>query len=268
MLYLAEDEKQVFIEQMKQQAFAGKHPVGRPVFTALVGAQGSGKSHLAEQIPNSVLISSDRIIEEFARSLDIDTRDDFYDKELGRFASLVNNEIVKEAIEGGYNVTYDTSVLPETVKMIKFMAGYGYKTDIKVMLVDEYQAAMNVAERKLDCDERHTDYRRNRLDGVRYPKGNPLAVMPSTSGDYSDLVREFVENAVQKGVPLEIYEFGKSRPSFKTGDDFDKFIENLQLTPMEEHIKRCEKLKRRADKAGNEEYFMQLQMLQNQMRRG
>lgn len=268
MLYLADDEQQVFIEQMKKQAFAGKHPVDNPVLTVLIGAQGSGKSHLAEQIPNSVLISSDHIIEEYAKSIDLDTREDFYDAELGRFATKVSNEVVKEAINGGYNVTYDTAVLPETVKMIAFMAQYGYKADIKVMLVDEYQAAMNVAERKLDCDERQTDYRRNRLNGARYPKGNPLGVMPSTSGTYSALVLEFIENAVQKNVPLEIYEFGKNKPSFKTGDDFDKFVENLQLTPIEKHIERCEKLKRRADNAGNEDYFMQLKMLQKQMSRG
>lgn len=268
MLELAEDEQFVFIERMKELAFAGKTPVKRPVLTALIGAQGSGKSHLAEQIQNSVLISSDRVIEEYLKCLNIDPREDFYDAELGRFACRVNNEIVKTAIEGGYNVTYDTSVLSETVKMMDFMAQYGYKSDVKVILADEYQAALNVAERKLDYDERYADYCRRRLDGARRPEGNPLAVMPSTSGNYSALVLEFVENAVQKGVPLEIYEFGKNKPSFKTGDDFDRFVENLQLIPVEEHIKRCEKLKRRADEAGNEDYFMQLKMLQNQMRRG
>lgn len=268
MLYWADDEKQVFIEQMKRQALAGKHPVDNPIFTALIGAQGSGKSHLAAQIPNSVLISSDHIIEEYAKCLNIDTRENFYDAELGRLATKVNNEIVKAAIEGGYNVTYDTSVLSETVKMIDFMVRYGYKTDIKVMLVDEYQAAMNVAERKLEYDRHQTDYRCNRLDGARYPDGNPLPVMPSTSGNSSVLVMEFIENAVQKGVPIEIYEFGKNKPSFKTGDDFDKFIENLELTPIEQHIKRCEELQRRADKAGNEDYFMQLKMLRNQMSKG
>lgn len=268
MLYLADDEKQVFIEKMKAEAFAGKHPADRPVFTALIGAQGSGKSHLAAQLKNVVVISSDQIIGKLASCLDLDTRGDFYDDELGLFCGKVNNEIVKAAINGKYNVAYDTSVLPATVKMIDFMRQHGYKTDIKVMLVDEYQAAMNVAERKLDYDERHTDYRRGRLDGLRYPEGNPLAVMPSTSGNTSAMVLEFIEKAVQMDVPIEIYEFGKDKPSFKTGDDYDKFIEGLQLTPVEEHIERCEKLKRRANEAGNEDYFMQLNLLQKQMSRG
>lgn len=269
MLELAEDEQIYFFEKMKKMAFEGKTPVEKPVFTALIGAPGSGKSTLAAKIENSVIISADNVIAEYAKELDIDVRErDFLDKDIAKFASNVNKKIITEAIKKQYNITYDTSAIKQTMSMIEWMENKGYKTDIKVMLVDEYQAAMNVAERKADYDDAFTRFKRFRHEGAPYPKGNPLHVMPNVSGNVSCAVDDFVQKAVELGFPIEIYEFGKDKPSFKTGDDFDKFIENLQLKPMEEHIERCDKLKDRMLKAGKEDYFMQLELLKKQMSRG
>jgi hypothetical protein len=141
---------------------------------------------------------------------------------------------------------------------------FGYQTKLKIMLVDEYQAAMNVVERKMDNDDAFSRHRQLR-EKFGYPSDNPLGVKPSTSMNVSAAVEEFVMQAVERGYPLEIYEFGKKEPSFKTGDDFDRFIESLELIPMERHLERCEKLKRRADNAGREEDFMQLMALKKEM---
>ena len=48
-------------------------------------------------------------------------------------------------------------------------------------------------------------------------------------------------------------------------DDFDKFVDNLKLTPIREHIKRCEQLARRADREGREDDFMNLMALKKEM---
>lgn len=225
MIELAEDERQVFTERMVAEALKGKTPLESPTFYALVGAPGSGKSTLASTIDNAVVISSDHVIAEYAKTLGIDIREDFCDREVGRFATVVSNEIYKAAVKNKMNIVYDTSVLQNTFKMLEHVPKFGYQTKLKVMLVDEYQAAMNV----------------------------------------SAAVEEFVMQAVERGYPLEIYEFGKKEPSFKTGDDFDRFIESLELIPMERHLERCEKLKRRADNAGREEDFMQLMALKKEM---
>lgn len=225
MIELAEDERQVFTERMVAEALKGKTPSESPTFYALVGAPGSGKSTLASTIDNAVVISSDHVIAEYAKTLGIDIREDFCDREVGRFATVVSNEIYKAAVKNKMNIVYDTSVLQNTFKMLEHVPKFGYQTKLKIMLVDEYQAAMNV----------------------------------------SAAVEEFVMQAVERGYPLEIYEFGKKEPSFKTGDDFDRFIESLELIPMERHLERCEKLKRRADNAGREEDFMQLMALKKEM---
>lgn len=225
MIELAEDERQVFTERMVAEALKGKTPSESPTFYALVGAPGSGKSTLASTIDNAVVISSDHVIAEYAKTLGIDIREDFCDREVGRFATVVSNEIYKAAVKNKMNIVYDTSVLQNTFKMLEHVPKFGYQTKLKIMLVDEYQAAMNV----------------------------------------SAAVEEFVMRAVERGYPLEIYEFGKKEPSFKTGDDFDRFIESLELIPMERHLERCEKLKRRADNAGREEDFMQLMALKKEM---
>lgn len=51
------------------------------------------------------------------------------------------------------NIVYDTSVLQNTFKMLEHVPKFGYQTKLKIMLVDEYQAAMNVVERKMDNDD-------------------------------------------------------------------------------------------------------------------
>ena len=245
MIELAEDERQVFTERMVAEALKGKTPSESPTFYALVGAPGSGKSTLASTIDNAVVISSDHVIAEYAKTLGIDIREDFCDREVGRFATVVSNEIYKAAVKNKMNIVYDTSVLQNTFKMLEHVPKFGYQTKLKIMLVDEYQAAMNVVERKMDNDDAFSRHRQLR-EKFGYPSGNPLGVKPSTSMNVSAAVEEFVMQAVER-------------------DDFDRFIESLELIPMERHLERCEKLKRRADNAGREEDFMQLMALKKEM---
>lgn len=66
---------------------------------------------------------------------------------------MVSNEIYKAAVKNKMNIVYDTSVLQNTFKMLEHVPKFGYQTKLKIMLVDEYQAAMNVVERKMDNDD-------------------------------------------------------------------------------------------------------------------
>ena len=264
MLELAEDEQQAFTEQMVKKALEGKTPSKNPTFYALVGAPGSGKSTLAAQIDNAVIISSDNVIAEYAKTLGYDIREDFHNSEIGRFATKVSNEIYKAAVRNKMDIVYDTSVVQNSIKMIEHAGKMGYQTQAKVMLVDEYQAAMNVVERKMNTDEAFSKHRALR-EKFGYPTSNPLAVNPRVSLNVSLAVNDFIAEALDKKFPMEIYEFGKKTPSFKTGDDFDKFIDGLQMIPMEKNIERCEKLKKRADKEGREDDFMNLAALKREM---
>lgn len=251
MLELAEDEQMAFMEEMKKKLLKGKKTSEKPQFIALIGAPGSGKSTLAKQHKNAVVISGDGIIAEYAKALGIDIRDDFYDPEIGKFASKVNNEVLKAAILKGCDVIYDTSAPDNTMKMIDYMAKYGYEAHTKVMLVDEYQAAMNTVERKLDMDDKFTEFRQRKRK--TYPDGNACAVAPQVSLNVSAYVAEFVQTAVDKGMDIEVYEFAHKEPSFKTGEDFDAFLENLQGVSDEKNLERAEELKKRASKMGRED---------------
>lgn len=264
MIELAEDEQQEFTRQMVEKALKGKTPSASPTLYALVGAPGSGKSTLAKKIKNAVVVSSDDIIAEYVKTLGIDIRDDFYEPEIGLFASKVSNEIYKAAVKNKMDIVYDTAVLRNTEKVMEHIERFGYHAQVKVMLTDEYQAAMNVVERKMDIDDDYTGYRTFR-EQYGYPSGNPLAVDPNVSLHVSMAVEDFIRIAQIKGWDMEIYEFGKKEPSFKTGDDFDKFVDNLQLMPMEEHINRCERLAKRADRAGREDDFLKLMALKKEM---
>ncbi len=264
MIELAEDEQQEFTHQMVEKALKGKTPSASPTLYALVGAPGSGKSTLAKNIKNAVVVSSDDIIAEYAKTLGIDIRDDFYEPEIGHFATRVSNEIYKAAVKNKMDIVYDTSVLHNTQKVMEHIERFGYHTQVKVMLTDEYQAAMNVVERKMDTDAGYTRHRMLR-EKYGYLSGNPLAVKPSVSLNVSAAVEDFIKLAQICGWDMEIYEFGKKEPSFKTGDDFDKFVDNLKLTPIKEHIKRCEQLARRADREGREDDFMNLMALKREM---
>lgn len=264
MIELAEDEQQAFIEKMKQKALRLKRPAEHPVFIAMVGTQGAGKSTIARQEKNAVLLASDQIIMEYAKWMNIDISGAFYDKELGLFASRVNNEIYKEAVRRRLNIIYDTSVLSNTRKMLEHAPNFGYTTKVKAVLVDEYQGAMNVVERKMKIDDQYRRYSRERPH-ARYPKGNPFPVSPEQSMISSMAVVEFIEEAMQKGIPLEIYEFGKKEPSFRTGEDFESFIDSLQPVSMAEHLKRCESLARKADDRGREDDFLNLMALKQEM---
>lgn len=271
MLDLAEDEQEVFTQKMVKRALEGVTPSACPTFYALVGAPGSGKSTLAGTINNAVRISADDVLAEYAKDVGIDTRDDFCDHEISRFATKVSNEIYKAAVRGHMDIVYDTAALHNTKTMLEHVQHFGYVPQIKIMLADEYQAAMNAVERKLDFDDAysygHSAAYFDKYHKQAYPEGNPLAVQPQVSLNVSEAVEDFVQEAVKQGMLVEIYEFGKDKPSFRTGDDFDKFIEDVQLIPMEEHIARCEELYRRADKQGNEQYMMGLLALKRKMER-
>ena len=89
---------------MVAEALKGKTPSESPTFYALVGAPGSGKSTLASTIDNAVVISSDHVIAEYAKTLGIDIREDFCDREVGRFATVVSNEIYKAAVKNKMNI--------------------------------------------------------------------------------------------------------------------------------------------------------------------
>jgi len=264
MIELAEDEQRVFAAQMVDKALEGKQSSEKPTLYALVGAPGSGKSSWANRVNNAVLISGDDVLGEYARTLGIDIREDFYDEEVGRFASKVTNEIYKAAIRNKMDIVYDTSALHNTFAVLEHVPKFGYKTKLKVFLVDEYQAALNVVERKMNNDKAYEKHLAM-PEKYGYPRGNPLGVSPQVSLNVSVAVTEFVQTAVAKGVPMEIYEYGKKEPSFRTGDDFEAFVEHLQLVPMEEHIERCENLKRRADNAGRENDVLNLMALKREM---
>ena len=264
MLELAEDEQQDFINEMVEKATQGVTSSQTPTFYALLGAPGSGKSTLARHMNNAVKISTDSIIAEYARTLGYDIREDFYDSEISLFAAKVSHEIYKTAIKNKMNIVYDSSALHNTLKMLEHTSKFGYQAQIKVMLADEYEAAMNVVERKMDIDEAYTKHRELR-EKFGYPTGNPMAVKPNVSLNASAAIQNFVMEAVEKGYPIEIYEFGKQEPSYKSGDDFDKFIANVKLIPIEQHIARCDKLKARADAAGREDDVLNLLALKREM---
>lgn len=265
MLELAQDEQLLFIEAMKKKAFRNKKTSKNPTFTALIGAQGSGKSTLASQMKDVVTISIDDTVSEYAKVLGIDIREDFFDEDIAAFAISVNHQIIKDAIKNKYNIAYDTSNIDSTFKMIDYMEKYDYQTQTKVVLADEYLAAMNVVERKLNMDDKYTEFRQGQR---KFPKGNVLSVMPTTSLNVSDSVAEFVQKAIAKNIPIEIYEFGKKEPSFKTGDDFDKFIDGLETISDEKLLERAENLVKQANKSGNEETIVQMISLRNKLRAG
>jgi len=268
MIGLSEDEQQQFIERMKQKFLSGKSPAdGQPVLTILVGAPGSGKSFLAHKINNSVSCSPDDIIAEYLQIMDIDPREDFFDTDLEQFTGKVYDEVVKATIDGKYNFTCDSFKSVDGHEVVTYMSQFGYKADIKVILTDEYQAALNAIKRKLDYDNQYVEYRCNKHLGAKYPQGNPMEVSPSVSIETSDRIAQFVCNAVAEGRQIEIYEFGKTKPSFKTGDDFDKFIESIPLIPISQHIQHCRKLLESARKFGNSKCATDLSVLMQRMQR-
>ena len=99
MLELAEDEQQIFIENSKRKALNGLKPSGKPTFTLVLGAQGSGKSSLTERFENAAVISPDAYVADYYAAVGIDPRDNPYDHEIGDFASLAENA-VKNAFSG------------------------------------------------------------------------------------------------------------------------------------------------------------------------
>lgn len=262
MLELAEDEQIVFIEYMKKKSFEGKTPSNNPTFTALVGVPGSGKSTLAKNIENAVVVSQDDVIIEYARTFATDTSKDFWENDVRLFAAKVNVEIIKEAVKNKFDIVFDTAATDAQVKMIKHMQKKGYDVNAKVMLVDEYQAAMNVIERKHMADEQYALYEQGKSE---CPDVNLLRVKPETALNIANSVTDFIQEAVEKKFPMEIYEFGKKEPSFRTGDDFNKFVDNLELKPIEEHLERANNLLK---KAKTKRDVLDINFLKSQMQSG
>lgn len=259
MLELAVDEQQDFIEDLKAKAFAGKTPANNPSITLLIGAPGSGKSSLAQKLDNAVSISTDAIIAQYAKNLGIDIREDFYDQDIGRFAAKASGELLDEAVRNKYNIVLDNSS-PQTAYLIHKNPPRGYEIFTKVLLVDEYQAALNAIERKINTNEEYTKSRR--LQGY-FQSDNVLDVNADFSLKASEEVVDFIQNAVERKFPIEVYEFGKDQPSFKTGDDFDKFVNGLVLPSDEEHLQRIDRL---AKKAQTEEDILGLSYLKNKIK--
>ena len=95
-----------------------------------------------------------------------------------------------------------------------------------------------------------------------------MMVSPDVSIETSLAVVDFIKRALAKNQQIEIYEYGKTKPSFRTGDDFEKFIDSLKIIPIDEHIKRCQNLHDRAIETNHEDYAIQLKWLQQQMQHG
>lgn len=263
MIELAEDEQDIFIERIKNRSLRGKKKSEYPTFTALIGAPGSGKSTFARRnLKNSAIISVDDVLTEYAKTLGIDMRSEFNDQETVRFAGEVCNAVILAAIDKKLDIVYDTANPVNSCKMMEYMEKRGYSVEAKVLLADEYQAALNATERKLDFDEKYMRYKQG-MSG--HPRGNPLDVSPQCSLNISGGVVQFIEQARKQGITFEIYEFGKDTPSFRNGDNFDNFVENAQVVPTEQNIERCEKLVRRAEKSGKEDGVLNLLALKKEM---
>lgn len=85
MIELAEDERQVFTERMVAEALKGKTPSESPTFTPWSVRRGRVSPPWRQPLNNAVVISSDHVIAEYAKTLGIDIREDFCDREVGRF---------------------------------------------------------------------------------------------------------------------------------------------------------------------------------------
>ena len=264
MLELAEDEQEYFIEQMKRKALLDKKPADNPTFTAILGMPGTGKSTIASKLDNTVIISGDDVMTEYCKTLGIDITEEFMDKEVGIFIGKVNDEIIKEAMLRDMNIAYDTASIYRGEEMIEEMQQKGYNVQAKIMLADKYQAVLNTVDRKFDVDEKYIQYKRG--ERKNFPKGNTRIGNLIAAPDSFERVVNFIKMANTKNYPIEVYEFGKDKPSFKSGDDVDRFFENLDLTPSEDQIKRAEKLSDRANALGKEDDFLGLNYLKNRMK--
>lgn len=263
MLELAEDEQEYFIDKLKKKTLIGKKGSEHPVFTAIIGMPGTGKSTLAAKMQNTAVISGDNVMSEYCEMLGIDITEPFVDKEVGRFIDRVNREIIDEAVDRGINIAYDTQSVFRAEDMLEEMRQKGYQVRAKVMLADKYQAALNSVERKLDMDEKFIQYKMG--ERKRYPKGNTRLGSLEAASDNFERVVNYIKTANAKSYPVEVYEFGKDKPSFKSGEDVGSFFESLDLTPAVDQSKRAEKLSARAMVLGKEDEVIGLNYLRNRM---
>ncbi len=159
---------------------------------------------------------------EYCEMLGIDITEPFVDKEVGRFIDRVNREIIDEAVDRGINIAYDTQSVFRAEDMLEEMQQKGYQVRAKVMLADKYQAALNSVERKLDMDEKFIQYKMG--ERKRYPKGNTRLGSLEAASDNFERVVNYIKTANAKSYPVEVYEFGKDKPSFKSGEDVGSFF--------------------------------------------
>lgn len=85
------------------------------------------------------------------------------------------------------------------------------------------------------------------------------------ASDNFERVVNYIKTANAKSYPVEVYEFGKDKPSFKSGEDVGSFFESLDLTPAVDQSKRAEKLSARAMVLGKEDEVIGLNYLRNRM---
>lgn len=261
MLELAEDEQLAFIEAQKAKVFKDLTPVEKPEYIALIGAKGAGKSVLSRNLKNTAVISPDTIIADYIESFEIDGEKDFYDKSIGLFATEVVNALLLEAVHQGYNVANDTGLTANTKNIMNKMEKCGYKVKIKAVMADDLQAQINVVKRKLEFDEQLIAYKNRKAP---YPSDrNPLQASIELSARSSFDVIDFLKESTVLGRDFEVYEYGKSRPSYNTKKSkisFDEYLDGfVEKLPVADVYKReNDKLIKQARRQGNAELEMQL----------
>ena len=264
MLELAEDEQQIFIENSKRKALNGLKPSGKPTFTLVLGAQGSGKSSLTERFENAAVISPDAYVADYYAAVGIDPRDNPYDHEIGDFAMKVTQAVLTEAVRRKYDIVYDAMSMSDAGRLVGGVKSLGYGVALKAVVNDMYASALNVEERKLKYDENYTAYACGR---DAYPGGNPLEVDSNDSIIRSMEMMDFLEKADKKGVKIEVYRTGGKELAFVTGQggDFAAFAKEVAAGDKDKHLERCGKLVRKAMNAGKEDAVMRLKRLEREL---
>lgn len=261
MLELAEDEQLAFIEMQKEKAFRGLKPSANPEYVVLIGAKGAGKSTLSRNLQNTAIISPDTIISDYIETMGIDGRDNFYDKDISYFSSVVSEQLFKTAMKNKYNIAYDAGLTDSTEKLMNIVESKGYHIKIKAILVDDARTQLNVAKRKLDFDEKLTKHRQGKID---YPSGENMSQTSMMLSAKSSLdAIDFLQESCILGRDMEVYEYGKNEPAYdskKNKNSFDDYLSGFieKLPPQEVYEEECNQLMNKARQQGNAELEMQL----------
>ena len=251
MANFSELEK-AFINKYKQKVFAGVRAKEKPDFIYIIGAKGSGKTTLARKLENVVLVSADDIIGNLVKEMGWDADDYGSDPKNRMFLAQMANELFQNAIDNRYSIAFDTGLTDNTEKLVNIMNSKGYDIKFKAILADDIMAQLNVASRKLDYDEKLARYKEGKGD---FPEGeNPTEVdLRLASKSAIDTVK-FLQKLYAQGYDFEVYEYGKSKPSYDTREakvSFDDYLEDFcsRLPAEEIYRQRLENLQNRADKS-------------------